>query len=63
MVLVKSLDAVLKKPLSNLYTMKNYGEKAFKSGANATITGNMLTTTGSTVEEDIKLIQKLGRIL
>lgn len=43
--------------------MKNYGEKAFKSGANATITGNMLTTTGSTVEEDIKLIQKLGRIL
>ena len=36
------------------------GESCFVSGANATISGDMLTTAGITVETDIKLIDKLG---
>jgi len=36
------------------------GEKAFKSGANATISGDMLTTAGISVETDRALLQKLG---
>ena len=36
------------------------GEKAFKSGANATISGDMLTTAGISVETDHALLQKLG---
>jgi len=35
------------------------GEQAFKSGANATITGNMLTTTGSTIQADKKMLYTL----
>lgn len=42
----------------NLLT--KYGEKAFKSGANATITGNLLTTCGNNIEADRKMILKLG---
>lgn len=36
------------------------GEKCFKSGANAAISGDMLTTAGITVETDMELIRQLG---
>ena len=36
------------------------GEKCFKSGANATISGDMLTTAGINVETDMKLLEELG---
>lgn len=39
----------------------NDGEAAFSGGASATITGNMLTTSGSTIESDKKLLTELGR--
>ncbi|MCR5605874.1 MAG: biotin synthase BioB [Treponema sp.] len=41
--------------------LKENGIEAFKSGANAAITGNMLTTTGSTIESDKQMLIKLGR--
>ena len=41
--------------------MKNSGEEAFLSGANATITGNMLTTSGSTIKSDREMLTRLGR--
>lgn len=37
------------------------GKKAFLSGASATITGNMLTTSGSTINGDIKMLSEMGR--
>lgn len=40
--------------------MKNSGEKAFVSGASATITGNMLTTSGNNIKQDIAMITRLG---
>lgn len=43
--------------------LSDCGEKAFNSGANATITGNMLTTCGTTIENDKKLLKKLGRTI
>lgn len=36
------------------------GESCFTSGANATISGDMLTTAGITIETDMQLIDKLG---
>lgn len=36
------------------------GEKCFQSGANAAISGDMLTTAGITVETDMELTKKLG---
>lgn len=36
------------------------GEGCFKSGANAAISGDMLTTAGITVETDMELIRQLG---
>ena len=36
------------------------GATAFLSGASASITGNMLTTSGTTIAEDMKLIKVLG---
>lgn len=36
------------------------GEKGFQSGANAAISGDMLTTAGITVETDMELMKKLG---
>lgn len=39
----------------------NNGETAFSSGASATITGNMLTTSGSTIAGDKEMLTKLGR--
>lgn len=37
------------------------GKKAFESGCSATITGNMLTTSGSTIKGDIEMLGRLGR--
>lgn len=36
-------------------------EAAFRSGASATITGDMLTTSGSTIKSDREMLIKLGR--
>ncbi len=36
------------------------GEKCFLSGANAAISGDMLTTAGITIENDMKMLDKLG---
>ena len=36
------------------------GEKCFRSGANAAISGDMLTTAGITVETDLELLNALG---
>lgn len=36
------------------------GEMCFKSGANAAISGDMLTTSGITMKTDMKLLKKLG---
>lgn len=42
--------------------MDNDGEKAFKCGASATITGNMLTTVAkATIESDKKMLKEIGR--
>jgi len=40
--------------------MTNCGEKAFLSGANAAITGDMLTTSGNSISEDIKMLSDIG---
>jgi len=40
--------------------IKKNGEKAFKVGANATITGNLLTTCGNKICDDKKMIKALG---
>lgn len=39
--------------------LNNYGEKAFKAGANATITGNLLTTCGNTINQDINMLKRM----
>jgi biotin synthase len=36
------------------------GKSCFQSGANAAISGDMLTTAGITVETDMKLLEELG---
>ena len=36
------------------------GRKCFQSGANAAITGDMLTTTGITIKQDLQMLQELG---
>ena len=40
--------------------LPDFGASAFKSGASASITGNMLTTSGTTIKSDIELLHKLG---
>ena len=40
--------------------LKDKGEGCFRSGANAAISGDMLTTVGITVETDLDLLKKLG---
>jgi biotin synthase len=39
------------------------GRKAFESGASSAITGNMLTTTGSTIRRDREMFLDMGRIV
>jgi len=42
--------------------LTNDGEKAFKSGASATITGNMLTTAAcATIRSDKRMLEDIGR--
>lgn len=38
----------------------DYGKHCFKAGANATITGNYLTTSGNKIADDIKMIKDSG---
>ena len=40
--------------------MKDAGRKVFLCGANAAITGDMLTTTGSRTKEDQQMLRDLG---
>lgn len=40
--------------------LSDKGELAFRSGANAAISGDMLTTAGISTEQDLKLLSKLG---
>ena len=41
--------------------MREYGKAAFQSGASATITGNMLTTSGSNIAGDKAMLTEMGR--
>jgi len=41
--------------------LKESGKKAFLAGASASITGNMLTTSGYTINSDRQMLTKLGR--
>lgn len=41
--------------------MRDNGRPAFTGGANASITGNMLTTCGATIAEDMAMLRALGR--
>ena len=36
------------------------GRAVFRSGVNAAISGDMLTTAGISVEEDMRMIKELG---
>ncbi len=40
--------------------LEDKGRRCFQSGANATISGDMLTTSGTTIESDMKMIAELG---
>ena len=40
--------------------MPENGATAFKAGASASITGNMLTTSGTTMKDDLEILKKLG---
>ena len=40
--------------------LEDKGLSVFESGANAAITGDMLTTSGISIDEDMKIIEKLG---
>ena len=42
------------------YFLDDGGKSCFESGANAAISGDMLTTTGETVMSDMQLIKSLG---
>ncbi len=41
-------------------SMKHSGEQAFRSGANAAITGDMLTTSGNRIDDDRKMLEEMG---
>ncbi len=43
--------------------LEDSGREAFCSGVNAAITGNMLTTSGNTIREDMEMIKEMGRVL
>jgi biotin synthase len=40
--------------------LEDKGRKAFMSGANASIIGNMLTSVGNNVDEDFAMFEELG---
>ncbi len=40
--------------------MEDSGRKAFRSGANAAITGEFLTTSGNNIEQDKEMLKQLG---
>ncbi|WP_175444960.1 MULTISPECIES: biotin synthase BioB [unclassified Ruminococcus] len=40
--------------------MKECGKKAFLSGANSTITGDMLTTSGNDINADVSMLKTMG---
>ena len=40
--------------------MTNCGKQAFLSGANSTITGDMLTTSGNDINGDVKMLREMG---
>lgn len=40
--------------------LRKSGEKAFLGGANAAISGNMLTTCGNTIKDDMRLLEDCG---
>ena len=40
--------------------LKDFGASAFLHGASASITGNMLTTSGTTIKSDMELLKNLG---
>ncbi len=40
--------------------MEDQGRRCFQSGANAAITGDMLTTTGITIQRDMEMLKELG---
>ena len=40
--------------------LSDKGRACFCSGANAAISGDMLTTAGITIEQDMKLLEELG---
>lgn len=41
--------------------MQGNGRETFRAGASASITGNMLTTSGSTIQGDKNMLLELGR--
>ncbi len=43
--------------------LKNSGKKCFESGANATISGDLLTTTGTTIDMDMKTLKELNYVV
>ena len=44
-------------------TLPNSGEQAFRSGMNAAITGDMLTTSGNGISEDVVMLRGMGYII
>ena len=40
--------------------MENCGKRAFMSGVNAAITGDMLTTSGNNIDQDMEMLTKMG---
>ena len=40
--------------------MAESGKKAFCSGANAAITGDMLTTSGNQIADDVEMLSAMG---
>lgn len=40
--------------------MEDQGRRCFQSGANAAITGDMLTTAGITIQKDLEMLKELG---
>lgn len=41
-------------------SLDDNGRAAFRGGANSSITGDLLTTTGAGIDEDIQMIRELG---